>query len=79
MSKRKDSWSSTEETIVKNEIIKNPGNLKESFGIASSKLKNRSEEAVKMRYYNVIRHKKAIVFLSTAALTLENTKNIPRN
>lgn len=77
MATRKN-YTSSEDSVIKSAIIRNPGNLLESFETASKQLKGRTEKSVHHRWYHYLKFGKKIIILKTAGVTLYNTKNIPR-
>jgi len=51
------NWTKEEEEIIKNEVAKNPYNLREAFFIASLKT-NRTASSVCTRYYGAMNEEK---------------------
>ena len=51
------NWTPEEEEIIKQEVIKNPNNLREAFFIASLKI-GRTATSVCTRYYGVMNEEK---------------------
>ena len=51
------NWTKEEEEIIKNEVAKNPNNLREAFFIASLKT-DRTATSVCTRYYGVMNEEK---------------------
>ena len=74
----KKEWTNDEELVVINQVKANPQNLQKAFAEAS-RILNRSQHAVSLRWYLGLREKSGIVFMTCSHKKATVNKKVINN
>ena len=75
---KKNKWSQSDDNILIECVQENPQNLLKAFNAAAAQL-NRSNNAVRLRWYQVLRHNNKAFMLISNDTSYYNTKTTVTN
>ena len=78
--KESSNWKEEYNSIILEEVSKNPGNLRESFKISTEKINKLSDKkyswsSIECRWYKYLNHKQEVFKIVSKHQTLTNIKN----